>query len=140
MPSDVDLRLHNRQRAYAIPIKRLRTYAMQALDQLRSIWPAELDETDIYFVGERRIRELHAEFLGDPTPTDVITFHHGEIFICPAVADDQRQAHRLTLQDELLIYMIHGLLHLCGYQDKTPAQFKRMAQAQNRLFKKIRST
>lgn len=139
LEANFDLQLHNRQRTYPIQLKQLKTQTIQALQHIQKIWPKELREVDIYFVSIKRISDIHDEFLNDPTPTDVITFHHGEIFICPAVADKQRHTHKLTLHDELLIYIIHGLLHLCGYNDHTAAEFKRMAKKQNQIFQKIYS-
>lgn len=92
---------------------------------------------EIYFVGKKNIADLHGRFLNDPTPTDVITFHHGEIFICPAVAERQRKTTRLSLHDEVLTYIIHGMLHLCGWDDHSKRDFERMRRRQERMLKLI---
>lgn len=79
---------------------------------------------------------IHRDFFRDPTPTDVMTFEHGEILICPQVAQRQRLeegGEALTLENEVLTYLLHGLLHLCGYDDLTEAGFQAMRRAQTRL-------
>jgi len=76
--------------------------------------------------------------MGDPAPTDVITFDHGEILVCPAVADKQRKAEGLSLHDEVLTYILHGLLHLCGLDDLTQKDFNLMRREQSRLLQKVR--
>ncbi len=83
------------------------------------------------------IGEVHAQFLDDPEPTDVITFDHGEILICPAVALAQGKAYRRALDEEVLLYGIHGLLHLLGWSDKTPKKQAAMAQEQERVWRRV---
>jgi len=81
--------------------------------------------------------QVHASFLDDPTETDVITFPYGEILICPAVAREQAPGYGLEVDNEVLLYALHGLLHLVGYEDETAAEAKQMARAQMRLLKKV---
>jgi probable rRNA maturation factor len=80
---------------------------------------------------------VHGDFLGDPTETDVITFPYGEILVCPAVAKEQAPAHGLKIDQEILLYALHGILHLIGYDDTTPALARKMAQAQDELLKRV---
>ncbi len=80
---------------------------------------------------------VHADFLGDPTETDVITFPYGEILVCPAVAHDRAVTFGLELDHEVLLYCLHGMLHLTGYDDTKPALAKEMAAAQDRLLKRV---
>ncbi len=81
--------------------------------------------------------QVHADFLGDPTETDVITFPYGEILVCPAVARDQAPAYGFDIEKETLLYALHGLMHLIGYDDTTSAAAKKMAQAQQQLLEKV---
>jgi probable rRNA maturation factor len=81
---------------------------------------------------------LHHRYLGDPTPTDVITFHHGEIFICPDVALQQSKQYHTTLLEEVAIYGLHGLLHLVGYEDATPTKRATMHRYQNTIHAQVR--
>ncbi len=80
---------------------------------------------------------VHGDFLGDPTETDVITFPYGEILVCPAVAQDRAAEYGLKVDQEILLYALHGLLHLAGYDDITPQLAKEMATSQARLLKRV---
>jgi probable rRNA maturation factor len=90
------------------------------------------DELIVHFVTEKKICNLHKLLFDDPTPTDCISIpidppvqkssdYHllGEIFVCPKTAKLYAQKHRLDPEDELLRYVIHGILHLIGYDDIT---------------------
>jgi probable rRNA maturation factor len=80
---------------------------------------------------------VHGDFLGDSSETDVITFPYGEILVCPAVARDRAAEYGHDAEQEVLLYALHGLLHLAGYDDTTPALAKEMARAQARLLKRV---
>jgi probable rRNA maturation factor len=82
---------------------------------------------------------VHQEFFQDPSPTDVMTFMHGELIICPAVAFKQKTMEGLSFEDEILTYIIHGLLHLCGWDDQTDQSFLAMQREQKRLRDKVLS-
>ena len=76
-------------------------------------------EVEITLVGVAAITKVHGEFLDDPTPTDVITFEHGEILIgVPIAASNARKVGHST-NHEIALCAIHGLLHLLGYDDLT---------------------
>ncbi len=91
----------------------------------------------IVLVGEKRMASLNQKFLGHPGPTDVITFEHGEIVICPAVALRQAKSHGSTLKQEMLRYVIHGVLHLKGYNDVTGSEYRRMKVKEEEILKKL---
>ena len=82
---------------------------------------------------------VHGDFLDDPTETDVITFPYGEILVCPAVAHDRARELKLEPDDEVLLYALHGLLHLAGYDDTTPKLAKEIAAAQGKLLRNIKT-
>lgn len=80
---------------------------------------------------------LHARFLGDPSPTDVITFPGdpladtaGEICVCADVARDYAAAHGHEFARELALYLVHGYLHLAGEDDTTAGARRRMRAAE----------
>ncbi|MEZ5405407.1 MAG: rRNA maturation RNase YbeY, partial [Verrucomicrobiia bacterium] len=83
---------------------------------------------------------LNQRYLNHRGATDVITFQHGEIYICPAIAKQQSQQRNLPFAKELLLYAIHGWLHLLGFNDKTNAQAKRMEQHQQKLLEQLYSS
>ncbi len=99
--------------------------------------PAQLSALQFVLVNRATMARVHGDFLGDPTETDVITFPYGEILICPAVARDRSQDYGIEAEHEVLLYALHGLLHLAGYDDKTPDQAREMAGAQERLLKLV---
>ena len=75
--------------------------------------------------------------MDDPTETDVITFPYGEILVCPAVAHDRARQLKLKPDHELLLYALHGLLHLAGYDDTKPKLAREMHTAQGKLLRKV---
>lgn len=92
-----------------------------------------LGEIEITLINDAEISRVHGEFLGDPTPTDVITFHHGEILISADTALRQGAENGQSLDRELALYAIHGLLHLAGWDDHDPAEAAAMAEIQERI-------
>ncbi len=107
-------------------------------------------QLSIVVVGTRAMSTLHQRFMGQAGPTDVLTFDLGcdqqtgqldaEIVICADVA--RRTARRLddtlkTARAELTLYLVHGLLHLAGYDDHAPADFERMHAREDQLLTKL---
>lgn len=102
------------------------------------------DEVSIFFVTKEVIAELHEEFFDDPTPTDCISFPIdteetagfrllGEIFVCPEVAIEYSKTHGLKSErEETLLYVVHGLLHLMGYDDIEDDAIVEMRKAEKR--------
>jgi probable rRNA maturation factor len=78
---------------------------------------------------------INSTFLGHEGPTDVITFRHGEILVCPHVAAAQARLFGQNFPKELLLYIIHGWLHLHGMDDHQPENARKMARTQNVLLK-----
>ena len=92
---------------------------VQHILNLEKIAPQEVM---IHFVSTERISELHEQFFDDPTPTDCISFPIdqeilGEVFVCTDVAVSYAKEHQLDPYDEASLYVVHGLLHLMGYDD-----------------------
>lgn len=101
------------------------------------------DEVILHFVSQKKICALHAEFFDDPTLTDCISFPIdqellGEIFVCPKTAIEYAKAHKVDPYEETTLYVIHGLLHLLGYDDIKPKDRKIMHKEQNRLLTAVR--
>ena len=91
---------------------------------------------------------VNETFLQHSGSTDVITFDHqddgaaasglhGEIFICIDDALSQAREFRATWQSELARYVIHGILHLDGFDDLQPAARKKMKAEENRMLKSV---
>jgi probable rRNA maturation factor len=99
---------------------------------------ATLTGLEATILSDRRIGRVHREFFGDPSPTDVITFHHGEIVLGAGVVIENAARFGRTPDEEAALCLIHGLLHLAGWEDDTPAAAKKMAFRQEQIFKQTR--
>ncbi len=94
---------------------------------------SNLDCVEISLVDDETIARIHAEFLDDPTPTDAITFHHGEIIVSIDTAERYAQEHGIRPEEELFRYMVHGLIHLHGYLDYEPTDREALFAVQEPL-------
>jgi probable rRNA maturation factor len=92
-------------------------------------------EVEITLLGEEAIAKVHGEFLQDPTPTDVITFEHGEILIGVPIAAVNARKFRHPADHEVALCAIHGLLHLLGYDDLTEKERVIMHARQEEILK-----
>ena len=79
------------------------------------------------------MRRMNREYLGHDHVTDVITFDHGEIIVCPSVAARNAGIYGNTVGKELSLYVVHGILHLAGYDDHTPRDIQRMREKEQEL-------
>ena len=146
--------IKNQQRTYPINIRYLRWMTKELLRDL--LWIEDYD-LGFYIVRAEKMAEINQTHLQHEGPTDVITFDygdgsaqmkiagkrfaeikvHGELFICIDVAIAQAKEFRTTWQSELVRYVVHGILHLLGYDDLKPALRKVMKREENRLVKKL---
>ena len=103
-------------------------------------------DVTIRMVDEQTMADLHVQWMDLPGPTDVMSFPMdeiapgddtegilGDIVMCPAVASEQAQAAGHTMQDEIFLLTVHGLLHLMGYDHAEPAEKAEMFALQRRL-------
>ena len=74
------------------------------------------------------------KFCTEPTSSSLL---HGEIFICPDEAKKQARRFHTTWQSELVRYAIHGLLHLCGYDDRRAGARQKMKREESRILRQI---
>lgn len=94
-------------------------------------------EVEVSLVDDETIARIHDEYLDDPTPTDVITFPHGEIFIGAETAAREGPEHGHSAAEEMLLYVVHGLLHLNGHIDTASAEREAMHAVQDRIVAEI---
>jgi probable rRNA maturation factor len=92
-----------------------------------------LETVEISLVSDESIAHVHREFMGDPSSTDVITFHHGEIIISLDTAQRQAAENGETYKREVTRYIVHGLLHLAGWDDREEAERREMHEVQERI-------
>lgn len=85
------------------------------------------------FCSDNELLAINKEFLNHNTLTDIITFDYskdktisGEIYVSIERVEDNANFFDISFENELHRVIIHGVLHLCGYKDKTTAQKKEM--------------
>lgn len=106
-----------------------------------------LNELSVALVGDRRMSELHKQFMNIDGPTDVLTFpldHDrggrpvaGEVVVCVPEARRRAKEHGVPVERELLLYALHGLLHLCGYDDRTGRAYRAMHRTEDQILTRL---
>ncbi len=136
--------------------RHFRTLTLRLLRQLLEVQDFELG---ICFLGVEAMTRMNETFLKHAGATDVITFDyierepagpkltrkqrtstttlHGEIFICVEEARAQSRRFKTTLDAELVRYIVHGVLHLQGFDDHTARERRRMKAEENRLVREL---
>ena len=99
------------------------------------------------FMSDEELLKLNVQFLKHNTYTDIITFDYsdgktisGEIFISVDRVRENANKMNVDFDDELKRVIIHGVLHLCGYKDKTKSDAEIMRKEEDqglRLWKKL---
>jgi probable rRNA maturation factor len=98
------------------------------------------------FVDNATIHRLNKQFLGHDEPTDVLSFPlsgpgakilEGELIVGAEVAKEQAGQRGHDVQTELSLYVIHGLLHLVGFDDSTPAATKTMRERERHYLRRL---
>src|SRR5437773_9094658 len=131
--------VRNRQQKIPVNVTDLQIFAAKALRrclQLRKRKSTDLDklhEVFVWLISDRRMASLHRKFMDQTGPTDVLTFQHGEIFISVETAKRQARAFGNSLTRELRLYIVHGLLHLHGFDDRKRTDARKMERIQKRI-------
>ncbi len=123
-------------------------YLERWLPQAVQLIPAAPPSISIALVGDRRMAALHEKFSGVPGPTDVLTFElehdahgrvtGGEIVLCVPFARREAKRRGTKPENELLLYALHGVLHLSGYDDRDPVTHARMHAEEDRILQEIK--
>jgi len=111
---------------------------------------ASCDEVTIHFVEETEICELHDQFFNDPSPTDCITLPidspntepHcvlGEVFVSPQAALNYVEHSDRNPYEEITLYVVHGILHLLGYEDIEEEDKQAMRAAETHVMTALKS-
>lgn len=153
-----ELCLRNRQRLCRINLRQLREIVETTLHEHLGVTKYELG---VHLVAAPTMTRVNEAFLQHAGSTDVITFDytpvapltgrrnskarrfpspaalHGEMFICLDEAVAQAKRFRTTWQSEVVRYILHGLLHLVGFDDKGPLARRNMKQVENRLLRRV---
>ena len=129
----------NRQRSVKVDLPGIRQIVEVALplcvSNPRKKGMALPSEIEITLLGKAAIAKVHGEFLDDPTPTDVITFEHGEILVGVPIAAANALKFCHSIDHEVALCAIHGLLHLLGFDDLTEKERVIMHARQDEILK-----
>ncbi|HEV7925466.1 MAG TPA: rRNA maturation RNase YbeY [Verrucomicrobiae bacterium] len=138
------VRLFVRQRAVKLERTLWRRVAQCLLEELLKRRGYELG---VHFIGATEMARMNETFLAHEGSTDVLTFNHhessdgerlyGEIFICVDDALVHARRFRVRWQWELARYLVHGVLHLEGCDDRDPASRRVMKRRENSLLKAL---
>jgi len=133
------IKVVNRQRKKRLDLRACQAFAEAALGRVwtrnrKIIFPAEID---VLLVSDVRISQIHRDFLAVGGATDVITFHHGEILISVETAERHAQQFSTSFLEEIELYIVHALLHLAGFDDRTARGYKRMKAVQEEIVREV---
>jgi len=97
-----------------------------------------LGEVNYIFCNDEYLHKINLEFLKHDTLTDIITFDntigktiYSDIFISIERVEDNAKDFKVTFEEELKRVIIHGVLHLCGYKDKSGTDAALMRSKEN---------
>lgn len=99
----------------------------------------------VRLIDETQMKALHQQALGDAIVTDVLSFDastdnnsiEADIAVCVDVAHRESSARNHSIERELLLYALHGLLHCCGYDDHDQAGYQAMHAEEDRILSAI---
>jgi len=137
----LSIHVENRQRSVRLHVPWLRRFASLALKKCRDhsgdgqFALRGLGEIEVAIVSDRVIAGVHERFMDIPGPTDVITFAHGEIVTSAQTAAWHAAEYGRSVDHEVALYIIHGLLHLNGYDDRMQGDATRMRRTQERILR-----
>ena len=102
----------------------LKKIAEEVLKRESSVRRKKACDLSIALVGPKRIHELNKQYRRKDKPTDVLSFSYGssgEVIICPAVVKTNAQKYQNIFKKELARVLVHGILHILGYNHREMA-------------------
>jgi len=138
------MHIHIHSKQALLPLKRqqnkIRSFVSFVLDQEK----VTCNEVGVFFISDRSMRKMHKVFFNDSSPTDCISLpidepqeavghvYLGDIFVCPETAIRYSAKKSTDPYKEITLYILHGLLHLIGYDDIDPDDRKRMRKIEKK--------
>ncbi len=108
------------------------------IKQVAAIYGKRVGEIAYIFCSDKRILEINRDYLTHDYYTDIITFDYsehvvisGDLFISVDTVRTNAEKYKVTYYDELYRVIIHGILHLCGIDDKAPGAREMMERSEN---------
>ncbi|MFN6127366.1 MAG: rRNA maturation RNase YbeY [Planctomycetota bacterium] len=123
----------------------LRDQILLAVESIAKDFDWQAAQVSVAVVNDRTIQDVNRQYLNHDYPTDVISFNlsddenilEGEVIVSWQTAKRVAQENGWTTSQEMLLYIIHGMLHIVGLDDATPAQSKRMRQKERHYMQAI---
>jgi len=122
------LEILDEQDEFAVDLESVRAVCESILidDKIRS------GRINVVLVNSDTIQQFNRDFLQHDYPTDTISFPiedrrseghlEGEVLVCTEIAKERAREFGWSAEEELLLYIVHGMLHLTGFDDATPEQ------------------
>jgi len=99
-----------------------------------------IPELSVAITCDRKMQGLNKKYRNKNKVTDVLSFDYGEIVICLNQAKRQAKKAKHSFEQELEILLLHGILHLAGYDDQTNDGYEKMVNKQNQVLRKLKSS
>jgi len=137
----ISISIGNLQRKIPVDVVELQNFAAKAIHrclQLRNRKQTDLTklhEVFVWLISDHRMAQLHRKFLRQTGPTDVLSFQHGEIFVSVETAKRHARTFGNSLARELHLYIVHGFLHLHGFDDQTRTGARKMDKIQKKILR-----
>lgn len=131
------------------PILRSRTIIREWLNKCAHKKKKSIGTLTYVFCNDRYLRKINRQYLGHDYNTDIITFPiqgsnpkniSGEMYISVDRIRSNANEYGVTIKEELHRVMVHGLLHLCGENDKSPDEAARMRKEEDRMIMLLRKS
>lgn len=123
-----------------VPLQKVKTVAEKTLKKFK----VNKDVT-VCFVDDRTIRKYNKKFLHKDKATDVISFYYendpcylGDVMVSVDAARRNSKIFGTGYHREIVLYVLHGILHLLGFDDRTAEGREKMERAQNNMLKQWR--
>ena len=117
------------------------------VEQVAASYERRVGEVNYIFTDDENILDINRQFLGHDYYTDIITFDYtqghilgGDLYISLDTVGSNAQLVGATYEEELHRVVIHGILHLCGINDKGPGEREIMEAAENRALDLLHKT
>jgi probable rRNA maturation factor len=138
--------LYLNQSSSRVPRAFLCGWVQEVLKELkkRKIIKNEPAELTLVFLEADQMRALNKKYRKKNYPTDILSFvgdkieSFGELVLCPQVIRQQATEHDFTQRAEYAYMVLHGILHLLGYDhEKSPREAKKMFSLQDQIFERL---
>jgi len=125
---------HNEDVELKVNSSELSSWVNNAIDSLGF----EVGDLNVIFCSDEHLKEINIKYLNHDYYTDIITFDYskkpvinGDLFISTDRVEENASINKVKFMIELYRVIIHGVLHLCGFNDKTPEEKKKIREKEN---------